>query len=441
MSRAAILHTASGRLRRLRWRLTLLFTTMFVPALAILAVTIVWSDGASRRQKLDDELSRVSVAETRLAYFHRGRIAFDDIKADDLHTDCPGFVVVPGSAPAFPAHWSQRKCVSLDRAAVANQLNGEAAEAMRHHAEYSRPRTIRTADGERLRISMELIWNEDTETWGGAVIAMAETGRVEAAHRQVILLTSLGCAALLALAGLAGHTLARPAMRPVVTALEQQETLLADAAHDLRSPVAALRVLAETAEADPTQRAELFPRTIRLAERMSALIDGLLTRARLASGVEQIFPQPLRLDQLVESVLEEHTEEKRPVADLQPSVVAGDPELLRRAVGNLIDNALRYGHAPGELAHVTVTVADGRVTVADQGPGIHPNIAATIFTRFQSGSGSSGLGLSIARWIAHTHGGTLSVTSSAQEGAVFVLALPTRNPDERKRWRPTRRDN
>ncbi|QXJ26627.1 HAMP domain-containing histidine kinase [Actinomadura graeca] len=409
---------------------------MFVPALAVLAVTIVWSDDASRHRRLDDGLRRVSAAETRLAYFDRGRIAFDEIQADDLHADCPGFVVVAGSAPPFPAHWSRRECDSVDRATLARRLNDEAAQAMRHHAEYSQPRTIHPPGEDPLRISMELIWNEDTGTWGGAVIAMAGTEGVEAAHRRVILLTVLGCAALLALAGLAGHALAGPAMRPVVRALEQQETLLADAAHDLRSPVAALRVLAETAEADPVQRAELLPRTVRLAERMSGIIDGLLTRARLAAGVERFLPQPLRLDQLVEGVLDDHPEA---ITDLRPTVVSGDPDLLRRAVGNLIDNARRHGHAPGEPARIEVTVADGRVTVADRGPGIHPDVADTLFTRYQSGSGSTGLGLTIARWIADTHGGTLSVTASPQGGAVFVLALPTHPPAARKRRTKARR--
>ncbi|TYK48108.1 sensor histidine kinase [Actinomadura decatromicini] len=440
MSRAAAPPTASARLRRLRRRLTLIFTAMFVPALAVLAVTIGWADGSSRRQRLDDALRRVSASETRLAYFDRGRIAFDEIEADDLHARCPGFVVVPGSAAPFPAHWSRGACGPLDRPALERRLNREAAEAMRHETEYSQPRTISTPGGTPLRVSMELIWDDDAGAWGGAVIAVARTADLEAAHRRTILLTGLGCAALLALAGLAGHALARPAMRPVVTALEQQETLLADAAHDLRSPLAALRVLAETARADPAQRAELLPRTVRLAERMSGLIDGLLVRARLVAGVERFAPEPLRLDQLVESVLDEYPGKERPDADLRPSVVPGDPDLLRRAVGNLIDNALRHGHAPGEPAQVTVTVAEGQVTVADRGPGIPPDIAETIFTRFHSGSGSTGLGLTIARWIAHTHGGTLSVTTTPEEGTTFLLALPTQST-RRKQHRRRRRRN
>jgi len=71
-----------------------------------------------------------------------------------------------------------------------------------------------------------------------------------------------------------------------MAALEQQETLLAETAHDLRTLVAALRALAETAVRDPGQRAELLPRTVRLAGRMGDIIDGLLVRARLAAGVE-----------------------------------------------------------------------------------------------------------------------------------------------------------
>ncbi|MCZ0982216.1 sensor histidine kinase [Streptomyces diastatochromogenes] len=98
---------------------------------------------------------------------------------------------------------------------------------------------------------------------------------------------------------------------------------------------------------------------------------------------------------------------------------------MRRAVGNLLDNALAHGHAPGVPADVLLTVGrDGTVTVEDAGPGLPPEVAGALFERFRSGSGSTGLGLSIASWVAHVHGGTLTAGRSAAGGARFVLRLP-----------------
>jgi signal transduction histidine kinase len=208
-------------------------------------------------------------------------------------------------------------------------------------------------------------------------------------------------------------------------ALEQQEVLLAETAHDLRTPVAALRALAETAAQDPDQRGDLLPRTVRLAGRMGDIIDGLLVRARLAAGVEQLSMQPVWLDQLVAGVVEDTVSGSARVSVITaPTMVRADPALLQRAIGNLLDNALRHGRGPGREAVVTVTVADGRVTVADQGPGVDPALGEELFERFTSGGGSSGLGLSIVRWVALSHGGDLKVYNADEGGAIFEFRLP-----------------
>jgi len=201
--------------------------------------------------------------------------------------------------------------------------------------------------------------------------------------------------------------------------------LLAETAHDLRTPVAALRALAETALRNPTQRGDLLPRTVRLAARMGSIIDGLLVRARLAAGVERLAAQPVWLDQLVAGVVEETPADGASVTlTAAPCKVMADATLLQRAVGNLLDNALRYGRQPDQPAIVHITVANGRVTVADHGPGVDGEFMDEAFDRFRTGSGSSGLGLSIVRWVATAHGGTLSVYNAEDAGAIFELTLP-----------------
>lgn len=98
-------------------------------------------------------------------------------------------------------------------------------------------------------------------------------------------------------------------------------------------------------------------------------------------------------------------------------------------MANLLGNALVHGHAPGRRAEVELTVtADGTLTVDDAGPGVPRELADSLFQRFRSGSasGSSGLGLSIASWIAHAHDGTLDATTSPRGGARFTLHLTPR---------------
>src|SRR5206468_13096465 len=109
-----------------------------------------------------------------------------------------------------------------------------------------------------------------------------------------------------------------------------------------------------------------------------------------------------------------------------PPRVRADPTLLRRGIGNVLGNAMRHGRAPGaDQAIITVTVADGRVTVADQGPGIDPTAGADLFEPYTTGGASTGLGLSIVRWVVLAHGGDLKVYNADEGGAIFELQLPT----------------
>jgi two-component system, OmpR family, sensor kinase len=239
-----------------------------------------------------------------------------------------------------------------------------------------------------------------------------------------VLLVIGGCVLLIAVLGVAGHLLSGRSIRPAAAALQQQEVLLAETAHDLRTPVAALRALAETARDNPEKRADLLPRTVDLAARMGSIIDGLLVRARLAAGVEQLNMQPVWLDQLVAGVVEETPiGQARVTITAAPTKVDADPVLIQRAIGNLLDNAVRYGRQPDAEAIVHITVAGGTVTVADHGPGIDPETANDPFDRFST-TGSTGLGLSIVRWVAQAHGGTLAVYNADEGGAIFELRLP-----------------
>ncbi|KOV31913.1 histidine kinase [Streptomyces sp. XY431] len=416
--------TAAARIRRLRRRLTALFALTSAIGLIGLAAFAIRTDDNSWNDRLDDALTLQTRQAILVLSFDEDDDRLDTQPLQDgMETDCPPVTVVTGTADRPTVAYTPRKpCVR----AHTEDLEAVAAEAMREGSAVVAD--ARSDNGHRIRLLAEPYAGADGRSTAGAVVAADDTTGDRAAHRELALLLVAGCAVLVALSAVAGHLLSGRAIRPALTALQQQEEFLADAAHDLRTPTASLRGLAETALRDDEQRTAALERTVRLASRMGDLIDGLLTRARLTAGVGTLASQPLRLDQLVEVVVDDtETGEHRVSVRTEPVVVVADPDLLRRAVANLLGNALLHGHAPGLPAEVDVTVtADATVTIDDAGPGIPPALAGSLFQRFHSGSGSTGLGLSIASWVAQAHGGTLRVGTSPQGGARFTLRLPPR---------------
>jgi two-component system, OmpR family, sensor kinase len=410
-----------GRLRQLPWWLTALFSAMNAVGLIVFAWLLVQADAKQGEQRMDGELRRVTSTVTRLIQYD-GPVVTAFVSEDELNTRCPRFAILPGETEQFTGHFSQQQCVSVDTARLASV----AADAVR--TGHLLKGYVRGTDGELVRVCAEPFRNDHGQ-YIGAVVAAMDAGDEQARHRKMVVFVIGGCLLLVAVVGAAGYLLSGRAIRPAVAALEQQEVLLADTAHDLRTPVAALRALAETALLNPTQRTELLPRTVELAKRMGTIIDGLLMRARLAAGVEQLAIEPVWLDQLVTTVVEETpTEGARVTVTAAPTKVNVDPALMQRAIGNLLDNAMRHGRRPGSDAVVHITVAGGRVMVADHGPGIDATVARETFDRFNSAGGSSGLGLSIVRWVAQAHGGVLRVYNAEEGGAIFELVLPAGDP-------------
>jgi two-component system, OmpR family, sensor kinase len=416
-----IRESTAARLRRLRFWLTVLLTVLNAAGLAVFAGVVITTDTRRTYERLDAQLNRVSGMVTRLLAYD-DTLVTDYAAADPLSAQCPQFAILPGAAGEFPAYYSERSCVPMDPALLSGlaELSVRDAKLINDYQ--------RGTGGQLVRVRVEP-FRDRTNKYVGAVVAVIPADAAQARHTRLVLLVLGGCALQIALVGGACHVLSGRVIRPGVTALEQQEALLADTAHDLRTPVAALRALAETALDDSDQRDELLTRTVRLAGRMGSIIDALLARARLAAGVEQLAVQPVRLDQLVSVVVEQTPSNGAQVTlTAAPSTVHVDPGLVQRAVGNLLDNAMRHGRMPDAPAVVHITVAGGRVTVADHGPGIDPELAPEAFDRFGSGVGSSGLGLAIVRWVAQAHGGTLKVYNAAEGGAIFELSLPSEEP-------------
>ncbi|WP_326549378.1 sensor histidine kinase [Micromonospora sp. NBC_01813] len=409
--------SAADRSRRLRWWPTALFTVINMVGPTIFGSLLIDRDAQQRQERMDAELHRVTSSAVRLIQY--GQVLDTRFLAQDpINNQCPQFAVLSGESERFSDYFSASPCVEVDPA----RLTGLVTEGIRRGSLLYT--YVRGTGGELLRVGVEPFRNDNGQ-YIGAIVAVSDATGEQTAHDRLVLLV-LGGGVLLVVAGaVVGHLLVGLVTRPVVTALEQQEVLLADTAHDLRTPVAALRALAEAARDNPARRDELMSRAVALAGRMGTIIDDLLARARLAAGVEQLAIEPVWLDQLVTTVVREASVgEARVTVTAAATKVNADPGLVQRAVANLLDNALRHGRRPGAAAIVHVTVAGGRVMVADQGPGIDPSLARENFERFSSNGGSSGLGLSIVRWVAQAHGGTLRVYNAEEGGAIFELVLP-----------------
>ncbi|WP_214319237.1 ATP-binding protein [Nonomuraea sediminis] len=219
-----------------------------------------------------------------------------------------------------------------------------------------------------------------------------------------------------ALAGTVNGTLDR-----LETAVETHKRFVADAAHELRSPIATLRARLELA--DPS---ELTREALRDIERLQALAADLLMLARLDAG-EPLLTGELDVGQVAaEESLRHTTSEVRLELDVQPDVVIqGSRGHLARLVINLVDNAVR--HAAGTVVvRVAREGGEAILEVLDDGPGIPPEHREAVFDRFTRldeararDGGGAGLGLAIARDIAVLHGGTLV----AQDGG-FIAKFP-----------------
>lgn len=219
----------------------------------------------------------------------------------------------------------------------------------------------------------------------------------------------------------------------------------ADASHELRSPLGAMRAAVEVALGRPREAKEYREVLSSLGEqceRLTALVNGLLLLARADAGEVDLKRELVDLPALVSEVVEMYeplAEERGVSLAAQPSspvAVLGDSSRLRQLVTNLVDNAIKFTGAGGSVK-LRVERDETRATliVTDTGDGIPETHLPHVFERFYQvssarSSGGCGLGLSICRWIVEAHGGSLEVTSSASTGTVFSVSLPSKSPLE-----------
>ena len=225
-------------------------------------------------------------------------------------------------------------------------------------------------------------------------------------------------------------------------AFRRQRQFTADASHELRTPLTAIKGQVEVALTRPRQQAayrEVLQAVNEEVDRLIRLVGSLLTLARADAGQIPIASESVNLQDLVDAAVEQvqpAAQERNinlTIVTGPTSTLQGDEDLLLQLLLNLLGNAIKYTPAGG-----SVTVGwniDGKqveLWVRDTGVGIAPEHLPRIFDRFyrvdkarSRAEGGSGLGLSISRWIAEAHGGSISVESAPDQGSVFIVRLPT----------------
>jgi heavy metal sensor kinase len=340
------------------------------------------------------------------------------------------------------------------------------------------PHTLRDPNGRSWRVSVRA---RDTQQGRYFVLVGTPLDDIIAEWRALLRASLVGIPLALAFAAAGGWLLGRHGLRPLTTmaaeaqtitektaanrltvppageeleqlaqafnrvlerlgsALSTQRQFMADASHELRTPVSIMRTAADVTlsqkDREDAEYREALAVVSQQSSRLARLVDDMLVLARADAGGYPMTVTEVDLSALVAQCVRElrgRAEEKKITmqTSLHALFVNGDETLLRRMVGNLIGNALTYTPAGGAIT-ITLTSegADALLRVADTGPGIPPGDRERVFERFvrldpaRAGEGA-GLGLAIARWVAEVHAGRVWILSSGPTGTVFAARLP-----------------
>jgi heavy metal sensor kinase len=319
-------------------------------------------------------------------------------------------------------------------------------------------------------------------------VSRAET-RLRAQLREILVVLVLGLPIVVVLAGAGGYVLARRALTPIdhlasearrITAerlherlsvpnqhdeigrlatvindtfarlelsFDQLRRFTADASHELRTPLAVIRGIGESGLAEtrtPADYKEAMGSMLEEVDRLTSLVDTLLRLSHADAGTVRLVRSTVDVAELARDVVSSlgvlaEERNQRVTVDAPKSVsVTADRLVLREAITNVVDNAIKYS-PPGSSIRIRVQ-ADGnqaQLAVADEGPGIALEDRQRIFDRFfrvdrarSRDSGGAGLGLAIAKWAVELNGGRITVESGTNGGSLFRIVLPNGSPQE-----------
>jgi len=418
-------------LDRIRLRLTAWYGATFGLILLLLGGGLFVVVRAQLAEQLDAslraaarELMRAAEIREVEAVEARGQVV-DAV--DELHIpDRMLYLLTPAGDPVKPAHadaWTRAIARRAGSAGTADQ-------------------NVRAARHRILRVYAARF----TVRSGTPYVAVAAADRVELEDRYASLIGAFGSAALAALLLVAagGYVLMRQSAAPVERSMMQMRRFMADAAHELRTPITVLRSRAEVA-LQRVREPEAYAAALRGIEeeavRLGGIVDDLLTLAHADAGERPLAREPFYLDDVAldaadaARVLARQRGVSLDVGAFEESPVTGDRSLTRQLLMIVLDNAVKFTPAGGRVrVDVSSDAAHSSVVVADTGIGIAPAQLPHVFERFYRGEGArerapgAGLGLSIARWIADAHGAAIELASTPGQGTRVALRFPRAAP-------------
>jgi signal transduction histidine kinase len=415
------------RLVRLRLRLTFWYVATFGLIILLLGAGLFAVIRYQLSQQLDDSLHSATQELVRAARIReveaagaRGRVidAVDELNIPDRTL----YLLDPRGNPVKPdtaAEWIRS---AARKAATAGQLTVDhdtpAQETLRLHA-----LRFRLASGQPL-------------------VAVAVADQVELEDRYADLIAAFAAAALAALVLVAagGFLLVRKSTAPIERSMVFMRRFMADAAHELRTPITVLRTRVEVALQKPRDASHYVSALLSVeaeARRLGGIVDSLLVLARADSGERQIERERFFLDDVAidaagaARVVARQKGVEVTVEEFEEAPAVGDPSLTRQLIMILLDNAVKFTDRGGEV-RVRVSLHEGVPTfvVQDTGIGIKREDLPRVFQRFfrgetaRSRTDGAGLGLSIASWIAREHGAEIALTSEPGRGTRVVVTFP-----------------
>jgi heavy metal sensor kinase len=457
-----------------RMRLTLWYAAVLAVALIAFAL-LVYSAAARGFYERQDESLRSTAATVASAYLEELAEQRSPAKASEV-------VLVE---LVFPNRYVAITDTEGQVIAQAGNLPGQRLIVPAASLSEARQRGIGFKDSNGLRVAISPVFQDQNKQPGFVVVAES-LNVVSDSLRSLRRSFYTGVPLILILASLGGYFLARKSLAPMAlmneqtrsitagnlsarldvanprdevgglattindllgrleNAFEEQQRLIADSSHELRTPVAVVRTEAEVALEQERETGE-YRTSLALirdeAERLSRIVEDLFILARQPLVSPALARESIRLNDLVRDcgraaqVLAARKSLQFDAPGPLPELtVKGDDELLRRMLLNLLDNAVKYTPPGGEISlNLSAQNGDAKITVSDTGVGIPSEHQARVFDRFyrvdkarSRAEGGAGLGLSIARWIVEAHGGTLSVESQVGSGSTFTVELPLR---------------
>jgi signal transduction histidine kinase len=420
-----------------RWRLTGVFTVVLAVILLIAGVAIYLTTSSVLFARVDDDLEERAVRDlSQFVGDGRGPPGRGP-GGDDFvpHTKTTGgyFYAIVGTDGEELLSSSN---VDPDGLAPSSTLQTALDDGTAFVS-------TRSSEGESLRVYVLQAQTQD----GSPVLA--QIGRsTEPEHsalsqlRTVLLGVFVGSVIP---AAFAGFILSGRVLRPIQTAMDSQQTFIADASHELRTPVAVVRTNAELLQSHIARSPDASATDVTAVEdilsesdRLGKMVDQMLTLAQTDAGENSLHRTDLSLDQIADEVTRSMTTlaTARGVALAAHTNGAvemrGDPDRLRELLVVLLDNAIKYTDSGG-IVDVTVERNGKKATldVADTGRGIPPEALSHIFDRFyrvdkarSRESGGTGLGLAIAKQIVDAHDGTIRIDSDVGKGTRVTVELP-----------------